>query len=40
VQAVSQDAIVRTSKFQKQTGTFTIPARTTAVFVEPCFGVH
>ena len=22
----------------KQTGTFTIPARTTAVFIEPCFG--
>jgi pullulanase len=40
VQAISQDPIVRTSKFQKQTGTFTIPPRTTAVFIEPCFGVH
>jgi pullulanase-type alpha-1,6-glucosidase len=38
VQAVSQDPVVRTSKFQKSTGTFTIPPRTTAVFVEPCFG--
>ena len=27
------------SKFQKSTGTFTIPARTTAVFIEPCFGL-
>ncbi|MEO8062270.1 MAG: pullulanase-type alpha-1,6-glucosidase [Pseudomonadota bacterium] len=38
VQAFSQDAVVRTSRFQKNTGTFTIPARTTAVFIEPCFG--
>ena len=38
VQAFSQDAVVRGSKFQKSTGTFTIPARTTAVFIEPCFG--
>jgi pullulanase len=38
VQAISRDPVVRTSKFQKTTGTFTIPARTTAVFVEPCFG--
>jgi len=38
VQAVSKDPVVRTSKFQKSTGTFTIPARTTAVFVEPCIG--
>jgi hypothetical protein len=30
--------VVRASRFQKSTGTFTIPARTTAVFVEPCFG--
>ena len=36
----TQDAVVRNSKFAKQTGTFTIPARTTAVFVEPCFGPH
>jgi pullulanase/glycogen debranching enzyme len=38
VQAISRDPVVRTSRFQKSTGTFTIPARTTAVFVEPCFG--
>ena len=38
VQAFSQDAVVRTSTFQSRTGTFTIPARTTAVFIEPCFG--
>ncbi len=39
VQALSQDPVVRTSKFQSSTGTFTIPARTTAVFIEPCFGL-
>jgi pullulanase/glycogen debranching enzyme len=39
VQALSQDPVVRTSKFQKHTGTFTVPARTTAVFVEPCLGL-
>jgi pullulanase-type alpha-1,6-glucosidase len=38
VQALSQDPVVRASKFQKTTGTFTVPARTTAVFVEPCLG--
>jgi len=38
VQAFSQDPVVRGSKFQSGTGTFTIPARTTAVFVQPCFG--
>jgi hypothetical protein len=38
VQAFSQDSVVRGAKFQKNTGTFTIPARTTAVFIEPCFG--
>jgi pullulanase-type alpha-1,6-glucosidase len=38
VQALSQDPVVRNSKFQRSTGTFTVPARTTAVFVEPCFG--
>jgi pullulanase len=38
IQALSQDPVVRTSKFQKSTGTFTIPPRTTAVFIEPCFG--
>jgi len=29
---------VRTSTFKKGTGTFTVPARTTAVFVQPCLG--
>jgi pullulanase-type alpha-1,6-glucosidase len=38
IQALSQDPVVRTSKFKSSTGTFTIPARTTAVFMEPCFG--
>jgi pullulanase/glycogen debranching enzyme len=38
VQALSHDPVVRGSKFQRSTGTFTIPARTTAVFVEPCLG--
>jgi pullulanase/glycogen debranching enzyme len=40
VQAISQDPVVRSSRFQSRTGTFTIPPRTTAVFIEPCFGVH
>ncbi|MEO8016900.1 MAG: pullulanase-type alpha-1,6-glucosidase [Pseudomonadota bacterium] len=40
VQALSQDAVVRASRFQRSTGTFTIPPRTTAVFVQPCFGGH
>jgi len=40
VQAFSQDPVVRTSKFDKSTGTFTIPARTTSVFVQPCFGLR
>jgi pullulanase len=39
IQALSQDPVVRTSKFDSRTGTFTIPARTTSVFVQPCFGV-
>jgi pullulanase len=38
IQIFSEDPIVRTSKFASSTGIFTIPARTTAVFVEPCFG--
>jgi hypothetical protein len=38
VQAISQDPVVRSSTFRKSTGTFEIPARTTAVFVEPCLG--
>ncbi len=38
VQALSQDPVVRTARFQSRTGTFTIPARTTAVFIQPCFG--
>jgi hypothetical protein len=34
VQRESADAVVKTSQFDPSTGTFTIPARTTAVFVE------
>jgi pullulanase len=34
VQSASHDEIVKNSKFASETGTFTIPARTTAVFVE------
>ena len=40
VQAVSHDQVVRTSKFNGLTGTFTVPARTTAVFIAPCLGFH
>jgi pullulanase-type alpha-1,6-glucosidase len=40
VQLLSQDPVVRTSKFQRSTGTFTIPPRTTAVFIEPCFSLR
>jgi pullulanase len=40
VQALSQDPVVRTSRFDSRTGTFTIPPRTTSVFVQPCFGPH
>lgn len=36
VQILSSDPVVRTSKYQWQTGTFTVPARTTAVFIAPC----
>ncbi|MBI5960168.1 MAG: pullulanase-type alpha-1,6-glucosidase [Chloroflexi bacterium] len=35
VQAVSADPVVQTSAFDAATGTFTVPARTTAVFVLP-----
>lgn len=35
VQMMSQDSIVQTSNFSPDTGTFSIPARTTAVFVLP-----
>ena len=34
VQRTSEDVTVTTSKFKQKTGTFTVPARTTAVFVE------
>jgi hypothetical protein len=34
VQADSADRIVRSSRFNAKTGTFTVPARTTAVFVQ------
>jgi pullulanase len=40
VQALSQDPLVRTSRFDGRTGTFTIPPRTTSVFIQPCFGPH
>ncbi|HET7811428.1 MAG TPA: pullulanase-type alpha-1,6-glucosidase [Steroidobacteraceae bacterium] len=40
IQALSSDPVVRTAKFQGSTGTFTVPARTTAVFVAPCLGLH
>jgi len=39
VQALSHDPVVRTSRFASRTGTFTIPARTTAVFIKPCFSL-
>jgi len=35
VQAVSADPIVKTATFDAATGAFTVPARTTAVFVLP-----
>jgi pullulanase len=38
IQAISNDPVVRTSKYQYQTGTFIVPARTTAVFIQPCLG--
>jgi pullulanase len=38
VQAFSQDPVVRSSRFDSRTGTFTIPPRTTSVFIQPCFG--
>lgn len=34
VYAASHDKVVQTSSFASESGTFTIPARTTAVFVE------
>jgi pullulanase-type alpha-1,6-glucosidase len=39
IQGVSSDPVVRKSKFQASTGTFTVPARTTAVFIAPCFSL-
>jgi hypothetical protein len=33
VQQSSADPVVRTARFERGTGTFTVPARTTAVFV-------
>jgi hypothetical protein len=39
VQALSHDPVVRTSRFNGLTGSFTVPARTTAVFIAPCFGL-
>jgi pullulanase len=40
IQLLSQDAVVRRSRFDGRAGRFTVPARTTAVFVEPCFGIR
>ena len=40
VLALSSDPVVRTSKFQGSNGTFTVPARTTVVFIAPCLGIH
>lgn len=34
VQIASHDKVVQTSSFASETGSFTIPARTTAVFME------
>jgi pullulanase-type alpha-1,6-glucosidase len=39
VQALSHDRVERTTRFASKTGTFTIPARTTAVFIKPCFSL-
>jgi pullulanase len=35
IQETSYDPVVRTASFDQVTGTFAVPARTTAVFVEP-----
>jgi hypothetical protein len=35
VQALSRDPVVRSARFQGPTGTFTVPARSTAVFIAP-----
>jgi pullulanase/glycogen debranching enzyme len=35
IQETSYDPVVRTASFDQATGTFVVPARTTAVFVEP-----
>ncbi|HEU5099103.1 MAG TPA: pullulanase-type alpha-1,6-glucosidase, partial [Roseiflexaceae bacterium] len=35
IQALSSDSLVRTASFDGATGTFSVPARTTAVFVRP-----
>ena len=37
MQAISSDPVVRKSKFEWHTGTFKVPARTTAVFIAPYF---
>ena len=39
-QLSSQDPVVRASKFDGRTGTFSIPPRTTAVFIGACFGIR
>jgi pullulanase-type alpha-1,6-glucosidase len=36
IQSISSDPVVRGAKFNWLTGSFTVPARTTAVFITPC----
>jgi pullulanase-type alpha-1,6-glucosidase len=38
IQAISTDPVVRQSRYDWQTGTFSVPARTTSVFIAPCIG--
>jgi hypothetical protein len=38
VQQHAGDPVVRLSRFDRKTGSFTVPPRTTAVFVEPTNG--
>jgi pullulanase len=40
IQRLSHDPVVRRSAFDGKAAKFTVPARTTAVFVEPCFGIR
>ena len=40
VQRASADPVVRTASFDSRSGTFRVPARTTAVFVQAPAGSH